>query len=98
MFKALGNLIHEGVKYEAGRNYTKKELKDIPEFLRDEMFAPAEADIKVEDESGDESDLNSLTVKELKAKLEELEVEIPEGAKKPELVALLELTLAELNA
>jgi hypothetical protein len=99
MFKALGNLIHEGVMYKAGQSYTKAELKDIPAFLRDEMFVPAEAEIKVEAESNaDESLSNDFTVKELTAKLEELGVEIPAGAKKPELVALLDAKLEELNA
>lgn len=66
MFKALGNLIHEGVKYEVGRNYTSKELKAVPEFLRDEMFAPSEADIEVEEEAVSDDESETTTKKSSK--------------------------------
>ena len=94
MFKAICNLITEGVTYNVGTKYSEKDLKGVPKFIVDQCFVPAEADVveaKVDTNTdGDIVDNNLLTVKELTEALTTLGVEIPEGSKKADLVALLD--------
>lgn len=69
-------------------NEVDVEPVDAKEYVASGAYSFPKAD-KVEKDDGDKKP-SDMKVDELKAKLKELEIDIPEGSKKPYLVKLLE--------
>lgn len=96
-FKCVANLTHGESRFSIGEVYPKEELKDIEEMFLDAHFVEVEVEAEEEAQADGEGekDLSSLTVAEIKEALTALEVEIPEGLKKAELLELLKEAQAD---
>ena len=96
MYKAICNLVTEGLHFNVGEKYSEKEISTISKVLISMCFKEVEAEAQAEapaekESTGDEDVSNSdLKVDELKEALTNLGIEIPENAKKADLVALLD--------
>jgi len=87
-YKCIGNLTCGEDRFSLGNLYTEEEISNVEDFLKEAHFVGVEV---AEEETQEEAKSNAdLTVTKLKEALTALNVEIPTGAKKVDLVKLLD--------
>lgn len=92
MLKAIATLVYEGTFYNVGQKYSAKDLKDVPQEYIDQCFVEVNEaeEVKTVDTNSDEVDFTKLKVAELTQIATDKGLEVPDGAKKADLIALIQ--------